>query len=290
MRSKTKVPLQLEQYLELPSTPSSLTLYTSTLGAVSNWLVLRLLYQTLVTRESATVILVSFLRDGTFWHEAAQRIGLDLSRMQQMNHYRFVDGLSALFLNDMMRKNSGALHTLCSSGIEQVNEDIRAVIKEINEGNQERKTLLVLDGVDFLLAAGDNCSSVKMEDMILDLREVCSSIPQKIDLVEKLMSDQEAYATVLVLSADLPLVASLKNPLECEHAAFLLSMAHQSELIMSLRTLDTGTAIDVSGELRITCKPIDFGQTKREDKEFLYFVGGKSSLELFERGEQVTIV
>lgn len=271
MRSMTKVPLQLEQYLELPSTASSLALYTSTLGAVPNWLVLRLLYHTLVTRDSATVILISFLRDGTFWQGAAQRMGLDLLHMQQINHYRFVDGLSELFLNGKMRKNSSALHTLCNSEIEQVNRDIRAVIHEIKEGNQERKILLVLDGVDFLLAAGDNCSSVKMEDMILDLRE-------------------EAYATVLVVSADLPLVASLKSPLECEHSAFLLSMAHQSELIMSLRTLDTGTAKDVSGELRITCKPMDNHQTKHEDKEFLYFIGSKSNLELFERGEQVTIV
>lgn len=92
------------------------------------------------------------------------------------------------------------------------------------------------------------------------------------------------------LSADLPLVSTNQTPLETNHAAFLLSIAHQADFTMSLRLLDTGTARDVSGVVRITLgdnvEENDQNPSKRiEEKELLYFVGGDGSVKVFERGQ-----
>jgi elongator complex protein 6 len=59
---------------------------------------------------------------------------------------------------------------------------------------------------------------------------------------------------------------------------------------MSLRLLDTGTARDVSGVVRITIGDLvadDCHDVQRimEEKELLYFVGGDSRVKVFERGQ-----
>lgn len=90
---------------------------------------------------------------------------------------------------------------------------------------------------------------------------------------------------VLSLSADEPLVAAQTTTLEKEHAAFVLSLAHEAEAVLSLRLLDTGTARDVSGVVRITrggAAPL--GRTV-EEHEYLYHIGGDGGVKVFERGQ-----
>lgn len=93
----------------------------------------------------------------------------------------------------------------------------------------------------------------------------------------------------MTLSADQPLASSHQTPLESNHAALLLSTAHQADFIMSLRLLDSGTARDVSGVLRITAghqieEALDI-QKRIEERELLYFVGGDGGVKVFERGQ-----
>jgi len=72
---------------DLSGPPSgSLTLLTSTLGASTNWLVLRFVYATLKSLENdrergqrsnageARVVLVSWLRDANFWREGGRKL------------------------------------------------------------------------------------------------------------------------------------------------------------------------------------------------------------------------
>ncbi|KAI6247899.1 hypothetical protein HI914_04310 [Erysiphe necator] len=269
LSSATMTQSELESYLELPS-QSSLTLITSVLGATSNWLALHLLRRTLKsdeTIEPAAVLLVSFLRDEYFWEDAGQRLGLNLPRFKQTKQYGFLDGLSGLFLEEKLSQNTNCDQTLQSPDLQYIAKKIRTAIKTLKEDN-EKKLLLILDGIDVLLAAAKDMDPFMLEDMIIDLRE-------------------EVHATVLTLSADLPLVASLQTPLERNHAAFLMSIAHQASFIMNLRLLDTGIAKDVSGVIRITCKE-SHGEDryKLEDKEFLYFIGADNRVKLFERGQQ----
>lgn len=56
---------------------------------------------------------------------------------------------------------------------------------------------------------------------------------------------------------------------------------------MSLRLLDTGFAADVSGVLRIT-KGNEQDSLNVEEKELLYYIGGDSSVKVFERGASTT--
>ena len=79
-----------------------------------------------------------------------------------------------------------------------------------------------------------------------------------------------------------------QTPLETNHAAFLLSVAHQADLIIGLRLLDTGTAKDVSGVIRITAgQELEESEAglNAEGKEFLYFVAGDGNVKVFERGQ-----
>lgn len=61
-------------------------------------------------------------------------------------------------------------------------------------------------------------------------------------------------------------------------------MAHEANIVMSLRMLDTGTAKDVSGVLRVT-RGGAAAAAAVEERELLYFVGGDGSIRVFERGQ-----
>jgi elongator complex protein 6 len=80
-----KIPPLLEQHLALPR-EASLTILANTLGASSNWLVLRYLYSILLqpgrgehagvgeTDAGPGVVFLSFMRDLAFWREGASRM------------------------------------------------------------------------------------------------------------------------------------------------------------------------------------------------------------------------
>lgn len=107
---------------------------------------------------------------------------------------------------------------------------------------------------------------------------------------KKLTFIQEVHSTILSLSADYPLVSATQTPLEKDHAALVLNTSHEANFIVSLRLLDTGTARDVSGVLRITVgNSLEQGspdiQRQIEEKELLYFVGGDGGVKVFERGQ-----
>jgi elongator complex protein 6 len=89
---------------------------------------------------------------------------------------------------------------------------------------------------------------------------------------------------MLTISADEPLIAAQTTTLEKEHAALALSLAHEADLVISLRLLDSGAAKDVSGVMRITRGGQDSGLKKVEEHEYLYFIGGDGGVKVFERG------
>ena len=89
---------------------------------------------------------------------------------------------------------------------------------------------------------------------------------------------------MVTLSADEPLISARTTTLEREHSAFVLSLAHEARMVMALRLLDTGTAKDVSGVMRITAGGDDTGPPV-EEHEYLYHVGGDGGVRVFERGQ-----
>lgn len=220
--------------------------------------------------------MVSFLRDARFWGEGARRLGVDLDKLAIQKRFAFIDGLSSLYLpSQPPPRNKTPQHgltanttILTSPALSKISEEILSAIKGLKSGD-DGKVVLIIDGLDLVLAAGGEAVTVgEIEDLVMDVRE-------------------EVYATIMALSADAPLIDSQQTPLETNHAALVLGTAHQAELIMSLRLLDTGTARDVSGVIRITLgEGAETGDGQQlEEKELLYFVGGDGAVKVFERGQ-----
>lgn len=81
------------------------------------------------------------------------------------------------------------------------------------------------------------------------------------------------------MSADSPLVAAQGTTLEREHASLALSLAHAADAVQAMRLLDTGTARDVSGVVRLTGPLVEEG-----GREYLYYVAADGAVKVFERG------
>lgn len=65
-----------------------------------------------------------------------------------------------------------------------------------------------------------------------------------------------------------------------------MGFAHQARAVISLRGLDTGTAKDISGVLRVSRGGVEkqVGEDEVEETELLYFVSGDMGVKVFERG------
>ena len=80
---------------------------------------------------------------------------------------------------------------------------------------------------------------------------------------------------------------SQATTLEREHASLVLGQAHAADRVLALRMLDTGTAKDVSGVVRITRGGAGSSQEdddEDEGREYLYHVAGDGGVRVFERG------
>jgi elongator complex protein 6 len=95
------------------------------------------------------------------------------------------------------------------------------------------------------------------------------------------------YACVVTVAADFPLVQPGTTPLEVDHAALVTGLAHEANMILGVRLLDSGVAKDVSGVLQISrgggaLEDEELGSI--EEKELLYYVGRDESVRVFPRG------
>ncbi|KAM5452437.1 hypothetical protein MaudCBS49596_003255 [Microsporum audouinii] len=164
-----------------------------------------------------------------------------------------------------------------TSAIDDIRKEQANGDKTEQEG--DNGVLLVLDQPDFLLAATGSSMRVgatEMGELIMGLRRL-------------------VHSTIITVAADSPLMhgGQQPTPLEIEHSALVVSLAHQSQMVMQLRGLDTGVARDVSGVLRVskggaladtdTLKNEEGGDW--EEREVLYFVQSDGSVKVFGRGE-----
>lgn len=95
------------------------------------------------------------------------------------------------------------------------------------------------------------------------------------------------------MAADSPLIhnattseAQMATPMETEHAAFAIGLAHRARSVLQLRTLETGAARDVSGVLRINRGGgWDVVEDSLDERELLYHVQRDGGVKVFGRGE-----
>ncbi|KAI1140981.1 hypothetical protein F5Y05DRAFT_294134 [Hypoxylon sp. FL0543] len=279
----SRIPPLLDTYLHLPP-ETSLVLLSGVLGSTTNWLVLRYLYSLLsnlavsvpadaldVARNNGiSVVLISFLRDYTFWKDGAGKLGVDLDLLTRKGNFVFVDGLTGLFhasLSHVPEKSLGR-KVLCVPTLQHLRKELEDAITVAQRSAPDQKIVLIADQLDLLLAAsGDGISSEALRETLLDIRE-------------------KVHSSIVTVSADVPLISPRTTPLEKEHAVFAALLAHDAHLVVSSRMLDTGTARDVSGVLRVTPgggnHDIDYVV---EEQELLYFVAGDGAVRVFGRGQ-----
>ncbi|KAG6103519.1 hypothetical protein E4U31_002754 [Claviceps sp. LM219 group G6] len=149
---------------------------------------------------------------------------------------------------------------LRGTAVEDVRKGLESAIAQAT--SRGGRVVLILDQMDAWLAMAE-AREVEVMDLLLSLRE-------------------KVHSTIVTVSADDPLLHAQTTTLEKEHAAFALSLAHEAYRVMALRLLDTGTALDVSGVVRITGG--GKGNGGMPDAEYLYYVSGDGGVKVFERG------
>ena len=158
------------------------------------------------------VLLVSFLRDLSFWRENLSRLGIDLDAAGRRGRFGFVDGLGGgLFStsgaggqqqqqqqNQRARQGwegvlssavPGEIERVVLEGVERLKRPSSTVAAD-GEG-REKRVVLVIDGLDFVLAALDPSlglgqgvqgagetpgMAIAMKEMLMELREVSLSL------------------------------------------------------------------------------------------------------------------
>jgi elongator complex protein 6 len=189
------------------------------------------------------------------------------------------------------------------AALDLMEKDIIAVIEQQKSSMEDGDELvLILDQPDLLLAATGpsmGIGATEMAEWVTGLQQVRSHIRRGIarqPSVTSYITDtrQHAYATVLTLATDAPLIhnasvsaGQLATPIETEHAAFAIGLAHRARSVMQLRTLETGAAKDVSGVLRISRGGgwSAGDEESLEEKEVLYFIQRDGGVSVFGRGE-----
>ncbi|KAF2132225.1 hypothetical protein P153DRAFT_364652 [Dothidotthia symphoricarpi CBS 119687] len=175
--------------------------------------------------------------------------------------------------------------TLKSSELGNLKTAIASAVSSLSSSStptspSQRKTLLVLDNPDLLLALNSTMTPSAMTSLVLALH----TLPSVSHMLLHIQSDNP------LLSLSVP-----PQPLELAHHNFLIRCAHMSRRILGVRVLDTGVARDVSGVIRVTEQKVGWLGLGLEDeqkdegesskgKEFLYQVKGDGSVKVFERG------
>lgn len=213
--------------------------------------------------------------------------------MNRSKRLIFVDGLTGLYVpNGEPSTGGGRDHVLRGGKMDDVKKGVEKAINEISK--EGRKVMLLVDGMDAWLAMG-GVGALGAVNVLSSWREVSLYLSPLPYLPGEICcrgnhrgqanSTQRVHATVVAISADDPLLHAQNTTLEKDHAAFALSLAHEARIVMALRLLDTGTARDVSGVVRVTGGgKADEDEAGKGEGEFLYFVGGDGGVRVFERG------
>ena len=260
MAHRNRIPPALEPYLALPL-ELSLILLTSTIGCSASWLTARFvgsaLGQYATETEACNVVLVSWMRDATFWRDEVRRAsGIDLSRLTGLAKFDFVDCFS-----DALTPAAKPSTTMARAE--------KKLLTAVSGLASTGQTLLVLDLPDIMLATGAS-TAIELNQLLLKLRS-------------------QAHAMILSCSSPLPAHASemVPTPIEAEHAAFVVHQAHLARCVMSVRELQTGAARDVSGVLRVTrggaIYDADEVYGEIKEMEALYLVQRDGTVNILER-------
>lgn len=152
----------------------------------------------------------------------------------------------------------------------QLNEAITRANLELTTNNSTDSTkLLLIDGLDFLLAAQTGADLTMVQSFILEMRSKFANV-------------------ILSYAADSSLLHNLdagSTPLEICHGTMLRTLAHSSQFVFQLRPLDTGHSKDVTGSLRISHGgAYEAVPEAVNEGEWLYQVNADGTVKIWQRG------
>lgn len=202
--------------------------------------------------------------------------------------------------------------------LNQLENDILSVIQSLPKPDRTNQTdedgeededdrddiLLILDQPDLILATTPGIDANDLSEWVMGLQQVHFPPPLLSKIKGLLTLLQHVLSTIITTAADSPLIHNANpytltitenvntaaTPLEKNHASFVVGLAHRADMVLQLRTLDTGAAKDVSGVLRMS-RGGGYDETEREgdgeivEKEVLYFVQRDGGVRVFGRGE-----
>ncbi|KAF1982832.1 hypothetical protein K402DRAFT_457022 [Aulographum hederae CBS 113979] len=176
---------------------------------------------------------------------------------------------------------------------------LEALIQSTLSKLSSQKVFLILDHPSLLLTLPSTASSSHKQSSInTPLASLAITTSQHLlTTILSLRTHPQIHSTVITTPADSPFLhpSTQPTPLETENAAFITSLAHQADWLLSCRGLDTGWAKDVSGVLRLgrgggwdgccdSGEDEDWENGMAVEKEVLYYVGGDGGCKVFERG------
>jgi elongator complex protein 6 len=198
---------------------------------------------------------------------------IDLNEAGEAGRFVYHDGLSTSALPPRIQQSSQPtksaqyVHVLQSHDLNYTKSAILASRAAIPT---DAEVLLILDSPDYLLGML-SCSASELLAFIMSLR-------------------QAVHSTVLTLQSDVfsqAMPAKSLSPLQTQQQQFLLSLAHQADRVLATRGLDSGSARDVSGVVRVTRGGRAEDDETAEcpaDVEWLYQVDMNRAARVWERG------
>jgi hypothetical protein len=198
--------------------------------------------------------------------------GLDFAALMTAKRLFYINGLVEPATSPNSQQQNTNMITLDLSNTQDLENLVRRYAEHGKDDDHESKTIVIMDGLDFLLASRPSFTNLVLSRTIMTIRQYVHNI-------------------IVTSSADYPLLhnSSSAAPLEGEHRAFVTTMAHQSRIVVQLRSLGTGAAKDISGVLRVSAGGAH-DESKEDDvafeeAEWLYQVRGDGSVRIWGRGE-----
>jgi hypothetical protein len=199
--------------------------------------------------------------------------GLDFAALVTTKRLFYVNGLIEPPTPPNPQQQNANMVTLDLSSTHDLETVVRRYAEHGKDGGHESKTIVIMDGLDFLLASRPSFTNLTLSRTVMTLR-------------------QYVHNVIVTCSADYPLLHnpfSSAAPLEAEHRAFVTTIAHQSQTVVQLRSLGTGAARDITGVLRVSAggayDESNDDDVAFEDAEWLYQVRGDGSVRIWGRGE-----
>lgn len=183
------------------------------------------------------------------------------------NRIHYIDGLST------NSTPGNGVYNLAQLSIKNLSTSLTAVLRDSNSKSPDQKTLIMIDGLDFLLAVEPSTTALDVQQLILNLQT-------------------RSHGVIVTCAADSPLLHNTEasaTPLEIEHSTFARLLAHGASWVFQLRPLETGQSREVSGSVRVSRGGAwdSDGEERQErgDGEWLYQMKGDGSVRVWGRGE-----